>query len=77
MFNRRLIVSFNAIDPFTPQELISITNGPRFQLESFSATRSRNYRISISYQLNRMVQKSSLSEKDKNKALNEAKKVKS
>ncbi|MBA4258176.1 MAG: hypothetical protein C0446_03365 [Chitinophaga sp.] len=77
MFNRRLIVSFNAIDPFTPQEIISITNGPRFQLESFSATRSRNYRISISYQLNRMVQKSSLSEKEKNKALMQAKKSKS
>ncbi|WP_439505638.1 outer membrane beta-barrel protein [Sediminibacterium sp.] len=76
MFNRRLIVSFNAIDPFTPQELISITNGPRFQLESFSATRSRNYRISISYQLNRMVPKSSLSEKEKNKALNQARKAK-
>ena len=76
LFNRRLILSFNAIDPFTPQELSSVTNGPRFQLESFSTTRSRNYRISISYQLNRMVQKSNLSEKEKNKVLNQVKKEK-
>lgn len=76
LFNRRLIVSFNAIDPFTPQELRTVTNGTRFQLESFSTTRSRNYRISISYQLNRMVQKSSLSEKEKNKVFNQIKKAK-
>ncbi|MDO8996224.1 outer membrane beta-barrel protein [Sediminibacterium sp.] len=76
LFNRRLILSFNAIDPFTPQELSAVTNGPRFQLESFSTTRSRNYRISISYQLNRMIQKSSLSEKEKNKILNQVKKAK-
>ena len=76
LLNRRLIISVNAIDPFTPQEIISVTNGPRFQLESFSSTRSRNYRISISYQLNRMVPKSSLSEKEKNKVLNQVKKSK-
>jgi len=57
MLDRRLIISFNAIDPFTPQSIRSFTSGPRFELESFSATRSRNYRISISFQLNRMVQK--------------------
>lgn len=57
MLDRRLIISFNAIDPFTPQSIRSFTTGPRFELESFSATRSRNYRISISFQLNRMVQK--------------------
>lgn len=77
MFNRRLIVSLNAIDPFTPQALSAVTNGPRFQLESFSSTRSRNYRISISYQLNRMVQKTNLSEKEKNKVINQIKKSKS
>lgn len=72
-FERRLIVSFNAIDPFTPQRYTTYTYGSNFNLESFNSNNSRNFRLSVSYQLNRVVQKSKLSEKDKKAALLKAK----
>lgn len=74
-FDRRLIVSFNAIDPFTPQCYTTYTYGANFNLESFSSSNTRNFRLSVSYQLNRIVQKSKLSEKDRKAALNKAKKT--
>jgi outer membrane receptor for ferrienterochelin and colicin len=74
-FDRRLIVSFNAIDPFTPQRYTTYTYGANFNLESFSSSNTRNFRLSVSYQLNRIVQKSKLSEKDRKAALNKAKKA--
>lgn len=74
-FDRRLIVSFNAIDPFTPQRFTTYTYGANFNLESFNSSNTRNFRVSVSYQLNRVVQKSKLSEKDKKVALRKAQKV--
>jgi hypothetical protein len=38
-----------------------------------NATTTRNYRLSISYQLNKLVQKSSLSEKQKKDVLDKLK----
>ncbi len=64
-FNRRLIVSLNIIDPITPQQYVTVTSGNRFYIESVHANTTRNYRISISYQLNKLVQKSSLNNKIK------------
>lgn len=74
-FERRLIVSFNAIDPFTTQRFTTYTYGANFNLESFNSSNTRNFRLSVSYQLNRVVQKSKLSEKDKKTALQKAKKA--
>jgi hypothetical protein len=71
-FDRRLILSFNAIDPFTPQRFMNYTYGANFNLESFNSSNTRNFRIAISYQLNKVVQKSSLSEKAKNQAIKKA-----
>ncbi len=71
-FDRRLILSFNAIDPFTPQRFTNYTYGANFNLESFNSSNTRNFRIAISYQLNKVVQKSSLSEKAKNQAIKKA-----
>jgi len=71
-FDRRLIVSFNAIDPFTPQRFMNYTYGANFNLESFNSSNTRNFRIAVSYQLNKVVQKSSLSEKVKNQAIKRA-----
>ncbi|MDP1842079.1 MAG: TonB-dependent receptor [Sediminibacterium sp.] len=68
-FDRRLIVSMNMIDPFTPQQYVTVTNGQRFSIESVNATSTRNYRFSISYQLNKLVQKSSISDKEKKQLL--------
>jgi len=74
-FDRRLILSFNAIDPFTPQRFTNYTYGANFNLESFNSSNTRNFRIAVSYQLNKVVQKSKLSEKDKKAALQKIKAV--
>ena len=68
-FDRRLILSFNAIDPFSPQRFTNYTYGTNFSLESFNSSNTRNFRIAVSFQLNKVVQKSTLSEKAKNKAI--------
>ncbi len=72
--DRRLIVSLNLIDPFTPQRFLTYTYGANFNVESFSSTNTRNIRLSIAYQLNRMVQKSSLNDKQKKAILDKIKK---
>lgn len=66
--NRRLAVSFNIIDPFRVQQFTTYTYGSNFTVESFNSTNTRNFRLAISYQLNKLV-KSKLSEKDKQAAL--------
>jgi hypothetical protein len=71
-FEKRMTVGFNIIDPFTTQQTQSFTFGPNFSLESFRATRTRNFRLSVSWQLNKMIQKSSISEKQKKQALEKA-----
>ncbi len=71
-FNRRLSVSLNIIDPFSAQEFTTFTYGKNFTLESHSQARTRNFRISVSYQLNKVVQKK-VSEKQKQEAINKAK----
>jgi hypothetical protein len=72
-FDRRLIVGFNMIDPFTPQQYITVSKGKQFTIESVNATTTRNYRLSISYQLNKLVQKSTLTEKQKKEILDKLK----
>ncbi len=66
--NRRLAVSFNIIDPFRVQQFTTYTYGSNFTVESFNSTNTRNFRLAISYQLNKLV-KSKLSDKDKQAAL--------
>jgi ferric enterobactin receptor len=56
-FDRRLIVSINVIDPTTQQQYQTFAYGANFNLESFSSSNTRNYRIAISYQLNKVVNK--------------------
>ena len=56
-FDRRLIVSINVIDPTTQQQYQTFAYGANFNLESFSSSNTRNYRITISYQLNKVVNK--------------------
>lgn len=68
-FDRRLIVSFNAINPFSNQQYTTYTYGANFNIESFSSSNTRNFRLSVSYQLNKVIQKSSLSEKQKKAAV--------
>lgn len=73
-FNKRLSVSFNMIDPFRVQQFTSFTYGSNFSLESFNSTRTRNFRIAIGYQLNKVVQPKKMTDKQKKELLNKLKK---
>jgi hypothetical protein len=66
---KRLIIGINIIDPITMQQYTTYTYGPNFTTENYSSANTRNYRLTISYQLNKMVQKSRISDKDKQKAI--------
>ena len=48
-FNRKLIVTANTIDPIVNQQRRTFTYGTNFNLENYSLTRTRNYRISVAY----------------------------
>ncbi len=74
LFEKRLIIGFNIIDPFAKQQFSTSTFGSNFVLQNFSSTNTRNFRLSVSYQLNKMVQKSLLSNKQKQQALNKVNK---
>ncbi|HAN38570.1 MAG TPA: hypothetical protein DCQ29_06665, partial [Chitinophagaceae bacterium] len=67
--NKRLVLGVQIIDPFTRQQNFVYTYGSNFYIESFNSIRTRNFRVSISYQLNKLVQKSNLSDKEKKRAL--------
>ncbi len=75
-FDRRLILSLNVIDPFTTQQYTTYTYGNNFNMESFSSTNSRNFRVTISYQLNRVVQKKPVTDKEKEAILERVRGVK-
>jgi ferric enterobactin receptor len=55
--DRRLIISINVIDPIAQQQYRTFAYGANFNLESFSSSNTRNYRLAISYQLNKVVSK--------------------
>lgn len=48
-FNKKLVVSANAVDPFVNQQRRTFTYGTNFNLESYSITNTRNFRISVAY----------------------------
>ena len=51
MLDKKLVVSLNAIDPFTQQENRFASYGKNFTLESYNFTNTKNFRISVSYNL--------------------------
>jgi hypothetical protein len=52
-FEKRLTVTLNMIDPFTQQRNRTFTYGPNFNLESYNTTTTRNFRVTVGYNLNR------------------------
>ena len=68
-FEKRLIVGISIIDPISMQQYTTYTYGTNFTTKNYSSANTRNYRITISYQLNKMVQRSKMSEQDKQKAI--------
>ncbi|MFN5135844.1 MAG: outer membrane beta-barrel protein [Chitinophagaceae bacterium] len=53
IFKKKFIITLNAVDPFTQQQNRTFTFGPNFNLESFSRTQTRNYRLTLSYTFNK------------------------
>ena len=49
LFSKRMTLALNAIDPIFDQRRFTYTYAPNFSLESFSRTRTRNYRTSIAW----------------------------
>jgi hypothetical protein len=73
-FNKRVIVNFNIFDPFTTQQFTTFTTGSNFNIENYSSTTTRNYRLGISYQLSKIIKKSAISDKQRQAALDKLKK---
>lgn len=48
-FNKKMLITINVIDPFANQQRRIFTYGTNFNLESYSNTRTRNFRISMAY----------------------------
>ena len=59
-FHKKLNVTINSIDPFVQQQNKNFTYGTNFTAESYSTTRTRNYRISIAYNFNKTPMKPAL-----------------
>ncbi len=73
-FNKKVIVSFTAIDPLGLQKYSGTSVGSNFYIESYSASNTRNFRLSVSYQLSKVFVKSNLNDKQKQDALDNLKK---
>jgi hypothetical protein len=56
-FEKKLVVTVNAIDPFVQQQNRSFTYAPNFNLESYSNTQTRNYRLSVAYNFTKAAKK--------------------
>ena len=75
-FDKRLQISLNIIDPIITQQFTTITTGSNFTVESFNNSNTRNFRLAIAWQLNKLVTKSLLSAKQKQQAIVKAKEAK-
>jgi hypothetical protein len=53
MFSKKLTLTLNLIDPFTQQRSKTFTYGTNFNLENYNSTQTRNYRLTIAYNLSR------------------------
>ena len=60
--NKKLIVSLNVIDPFGQQQNKVFTYGPNFTLENYNNTRTRNFRIAVSYIFSKTTKKNKLNQ---------------
>lgn len=61
-FKKKITVTLNIIDPFRQQQNKYFTYGSNFNLESFSTTNSRNYRLVLSYTFKKQEKKSNKAE---------------
>jgi hypothetical protein len=57
LFDKKLVITANVIDPFVNQQRRIFTFGQNFNLESYSLTQTKNYRLSIAYNFNNQAKK--------------------
>jgi len=55
LFDKKFIVTLNITDPFIQQHSTTYTYGNQFNLESYSSSQTRNFRLTLSYDLNRVI----------------------
>jgi ferric enterobactin receptor len=68
-FNKHVIIAVSAIDPFGLQKYKGYTYGTNFNIESYSASNTQNFRLSVSYQISTTKLRSNLNDKDRKEAL--------
>jgi hypothetical protein len=61
--NRKLTLTLNIIDPFSQQKNRTFTYGTNFNLENYNSTQTRNYRLTIGYNLSKTRKKVSANTK--------------
>lgn len=57
MLDKKLTLTLNVIDPFTQQRNRTFTYGTNFNLENYNSTQTKNYRLTIGYNLSRTQKK--------------------
>lgn len=64
LLQKKLIATFNIIDPFAQQQNRSFTYGTSFTQENYSSTQTRSYRLSVGYVFSRSQKKTTRSAKN-------------
>jgi len=59
MLNKKFIVTLNVVDPFVQQQNRTFTYGTNFNLENYNSTQTRNFRLTLGYNLSRPQKKTS------------------
>lgn len=57
LLNKKLTITVNVIDPFVNQQRRLFTYGTNFNLESYSITQTRNFRLGVAYNLTKVQKK--------------------
>ena len=65
LFNKRMTITLSTVDPFVNQQRRTFTYGTNFNLESYSLTRTKNYRFTIGYNFSNAPKKKSQNSKVK------------
>jgi hypothetical protein len=73
MFHKQLTVGLLAIDPFAIQRYHNITYGTNFSIESYSESVTRNFRLTLSWQISKNTVKSKLTQQQQEAALQKLK----
>lgn len=70
MLNKKLIATFNIIDPFVEQQNHSFTYGANFNLENYNTTQTRNFRLTLGYNFTRAAKKKVVSNQQLREIIN-------